>query len=240
MDQITSDYNAIRRVWDIIEIKNVMAYHEYYHAYGQHLTELEEIWVKKPENRATALCIHMYGWDEIVQQYGIDNVTSMQAELNALHKEYPDEIPNTPDNLYRGRTLIHAIVSPYIVVADDGMTAQGLWYTPGMVGGPTNPQTNVVHKNAFCMIGYEKYGCDFIKEDGEWKLWHMFVCGDRVFDDAESPIAAYTQGKTPEERTPYHNLFNYSQFPPIPNSYRTFSETRSYAHEMDVNKEADA
>lgn len=49
-----TDEERIQRVWDVIEIKNVMARHAYYHQYGLHGRELDEIWVKEPEHMATA------------------------------------------------------------------------------------------------------------------------------------------------------------------------------------------
>ena len=49
-----TDEELIQRVTDVMEIRNVMGRHAYYHAKGLHEKELKEIWVQKPENQKTA------------------------------------------------------------------------------------------------------------------------------------------------------------------------------------------
>jgi hypothetical protein len=62
-----------------------------------------------------------------------------------------------------GATLhLNALTTPVIEVAGDGETARAAWICPGMEG-----MTPV----------WVKYGCDFKKQDGEWKIWHLHVYG---------------------------------------------------------------
>ena len=46
-----TDEELIQRVTDVMEIRNVMGRHAYYHAKNMHQKELKEIWVQKPETR---------------------------------------------------------------------------------------------------------------------------------------------------------------------------------------------
>lgn len=72
----------------------------------------------------------------------------------------PDEV-QAPGILH-----MHSMLSPVIEVAGDGRTAKGVWDSFGAsVNGPDD-------------IGgwlAVKYGVDFVKEDGVWKIWHLQV-----------------------------------------------------------------
>lgn len=65
-----------------------------------------------------------------------------------------------------GQIHEHSMFTPVIEVAADGKTAQGVWdsFGPNIQSGDT--------------VGnwlWVKYGVDFVKEDGEWKIWHLQV-----------------------------------------------------------------
>lgn len=65
-----------------------------------------------------------------------------------------------------GELHIHAMFSPVIEIAGDGKTAKGVWDSFG---------PNI---NSGSEIGswlWVKYAVDFIKEDGQWKIWHLQV-----------------------------------------------------------------
>ncbi len=65
-----------------------------------------------------------------------------------------------------GQLHLHSMLTPVIEVAADGKTAQGVWdsFGPNLSNG-----TDVGNWL------WVKYGVDFIKEDGAWKIWHMQV-----------------------------------------------------------------
>jgi hypothetical protein len=63
-----------------------------------------------------------------------------------------------------GQIHNHSMMSPVIEVAADGKTAKGLWDSFG---------PNV---NGLAEVGgwsWAKYAVDFIKVDGQWKIWHF-------------------------------------------------------------------
>jgi hypothetical protein len=65
-----------------------------------------------------------------------------------------------------GQLHVHSMMSPVIVVAEDGKTAQGVWDSFG---------PNLSNGDDVGSWLWVKYGVDFIKEEGEWKIWHMQV-----------------------------------------------------------------
>ena len=133
----------------------------------------------------------------------------------------------------------HTLTTPVIQIAGDGMTAKGIWMSWGHV---TNPKPDG-WKTTWA---YEKYGIDFVKEDGEWKIWHL-----HTFVDYYSPVngswtnpatnMAANKEKSETNGPPKNPIFEYGQYyigyspstvpkmepkPPVP--YYTFSETFSY------------
>ena len=67
-----------------------------------------------------------------------------------------------------GTVFSHDLTTPLITVADDLQTARGLWWSPGAecfaeMGNAGKPIP------LWC---WAKYHNDFIKVDGQWKVWH--------------------------------------------------------------------
>lgn len=225
--RVYTDDERIRRVWDVIEIKNAMARHAYYHAYNLHEKELDEVWVQEPENQKTASFGQNWGYQvgmDAIRAYYVERcVSDHQEDLNAMISKYP-EIENKPENLGLGQMLMHQLTSPYIEIAGDGKTAQALWYSPG--------QVTVAHPDGIDALWmYERYGADFVKEDGEWKLWHLFIGTDFGFPAG----ADYTKEPIPEgpaeafapmtyEFEAYTSRYNYSLYPAIPSPYESFTD----------------
>ena len=97
---------------------------------------------------------------------------------------------------------------------------------------------------------WDRYGIDFIKEDGKWKIWHFFVGRefttpyekswvDTAIDNEDAydfAIQAFKEwpGFTEPHATPLNHFETYSPYkvpilqPRLPEPYRTFSETFSY------------
>ncbi len=124
-------------------------------------------------------------------------------------------------------------------VAEDGNTAKGLWAIRGSYnaltrGGP---------------VAYWEWGwmaCDFIFENGEWRIWHMLH-----LDDVDHPISVSWAKEfmgypdvpeflpmdtfsrpEPNVKCTLREYYSadrpFTPTPQIPRPYRTFSETFSY------------
>jgi hypothetical protein len=59
------------------------------------------------------------------------------------------------------------LTNAVIEVAGDGKTAKAVWMAPGFET-TRDPRSGEI-KAGWC---WTKYACDFINEDGQWKLWH--------------------------------------------------------------------
>jgi hypothetical protein len=72
---------------------------------------------------------------------------------------------------------MHTQETPVIEVAGDGKTAKGIWYSIGLaVRGSVDENGNTSVGTGWM---WEKYGVDFIKEDGGWKIWHLINLMDQ-------------------------------------------------------------
>ena len=144
-----------------------------------------------------------------------------------------------------GPFKVKPMACPVIEVAGDGKTAKGLWYCQGAYNdvetcGPVARWT----------WGY--FAADFVKEDGNWKLWHL-----QYLNDVDCICGQSWAG----EQVPYPDLpefapladFHYPEYtvkktfralysadrpvtlcPEIPGPYDSFAATFSYG----VEKEA--
>jgi hypothetical protein len=166
-----SDAERALAMW---EVQNVMSKHAYYHAAGMHLEELANIWVdEKGPNADTATFASpawiMHGIIGVKKFYGQGNQDNKVKELEQVSKLYP-EIKNSPENLGAGHEYaMHTNTTAIIEIAGDGKTAKGIWYSPGMGLSSRINGTNVSYGGTFF---WEKYGADFMKENGVWKIWH--------------------------------------------------------------------
>jgi len=165
----------IQRLSDMTEIQKVMSKHAFYYSSGQHRRELKECWAMNMSDVS-------FGQDEgtwvgpesINKSYG-DYFDYMRTrDLAALNKLHP-EVANTKENWGAGTSMFHSLTTPIIEVAGDGKTAKAIWYSPGYVS-----QTPGGVPDSMWM--WERYGVDFIKVDGAWKIWHL-----RIYTDFSSP-----------------------------------------------------
>jgi hypothetical protein len=103
----------------------------------------------------------------------------------------------------------HYALCPVIEVAKDGKTARGTWLAPGITCiGPQKVQAWT----------WGKYACDYIKEDGQWKIWHLhwYVTFEAPYEKgwlyqinmAEAYAGGGPDPRTPDKPTTYHKPFN--------------------------------
>jgi hypothetical protein len=236
------------RAYATIQVQNLMSKHEYYHAADMNREEVDALWVDaKGVNAATATFSSpgwvMNGIATIRGAYGDENQKRKEEALAKLSKA-DTSVKNIPANLGAGHEwVMHTSTTPVIEVAGDGKTAKGIWYSPGM-GLMTRIDSagNVKVGGTFF---WEKYGADFIKENGVWKIWHMQMAYDFTpsidnsnwtdFSKKMGPVEAGERGEMPKGFSkPKYSYPSYSPqrapkiYPPIPEPYYTFKETFSY------------
>ncbi len=100
--------------------------------------------------------------------------------------------PGTADP--EGKLILHATTTPVIEVAADGETAKGVWLMAGTESGLTDPEVaeafpdmyspgEVLGKKVWAHWVWCKYAIDFLKQDGEWKIWKF-----RCYELARAPF----------------------------------------------------
>ena len=205
----------IQRAYDVLQIKNVMARHAYLHAASRHDIEMETLWSHKKEN---------VSWG---------NMAGFQIGRDVVWDYYVrPHVGVTPEP---GCMFMHTLTTPIIEIAEDGETAQAMWYTPGYgTGGPGGgePSGNWM---------YERYAIDFVKEDGEWKIWHFFVGTDFAYEAGTEYSENGPGGPPPAEgpaprgvlRVPgiYTSKYGWSPYPHVPHPYETWTPEIGYGPE---------
>ena len=235
-----NDDQLMQRAWDIHLIKNLMGRHAYYHAYNLHEKELDELWVQEPRHQKTASFGQNWGYqlgmEQIRRNYVECNKTFQQQDLQVLRRRHP-EVAEKSENYGAGTMLMHGLTTPYIEVAADGKTAQGMWYSPGQItqqdeNGPSGTYI------------FERYGVDFLREADGWKIWHLFIGTDFILpagnDMAEQPVdePAFAAAEEFELAFPmeaYTARYNYAPYPAIPTPYETFADVISNGPEGNPN-----
>ena len=207
----------IRRAYDMIQIKNVMARHAFYHAASRHDIEMETLWAHNAPNISWG---NGGGF-----QIGRDVVWSFYVKPHIGKTSAPGEL------------FMHTLTTPLIEIAGDGQTAQAMWYTPGFTTGKGFDAPEDAPLKGEWM--YERYAIDFIKEDGEWKIWHFFVGTDFSFEagteyfEREMPPMGERKPERGVLRIPnlYTSKYGWSAYPHFPQPYETWTPEISYGPE---------
>lgn len=228
-----TDDELISRVWDKEQIKNIVGRRAFYYANGQRERELSELWVQKAANRKTACFGRNWGYyigmDDIKRYYVHEDTKNRYVLLDKLGIDADNK------NLGFGWTAFHTATTPMIYIAGDGKTAKGLWYCPGMETTPAGDG------DADALWVFATMGIDFIKEDGEWRMWHLVIANDYVcragecyqdgaIDEIDPTMADF--GAPTLARIVHDPRYNWGDdFPFMPKPYQTFTSEISYGPE---------
>ena len=117
-------------------------------------------------------CLVGYDRCEIEWRTGIYEGTDM--ELDGMRQLYPDLADYGE---YFG-LAVHNLCSSVIEVAEDGQSAKSSFYTPGLIGRPSTPDGKLM-----MFIMWERYGQDWVFEDGDWKTGEWRLLHNRVAED---------------------------------------------------------
>lgn len=237
---LSADATAAR---DRGRIENLFSTYMYRHnAYRDQ--EIVQLWVKK-------------GTPGVRAQYSNNGVYTDWDNIMAYHAQRPAPA---------GKLLVHYTTTPIIEVAADGKTAKGMWIMSGLESGLTDLEAAksapdfmfekelVDGKKVWMHNVWVKYGVDFIKQDGEWKIWH-FHCfeiargphgsgwipfasksqnnpfsDDLMYfgEDGKPVMMPKPDGRVTVRNNPYRTdaAQSLDARPPVP--YRTMSETFEY------------
>ena len=221
-EQVAKLLKEIDRLHAVNEIQNVMAQYEYWH--------YPELFPRKTELFALSM-------PDVSMDLSNGGIFTGKSALEFLWNELLGKAGKEP-----GAMFIHPLTTPNIQVAADGQTAKGIWISPGLetyyYGHEHTCPDGHVEGNApmrayWC---WGRYACDFIKEDGAWKIWHMkwirdFRCDyyQSWVDDrtSASTVANYPQFGRPDIKEcryhePYDPKVRRKAIPAIPEPYDSF------------------
>ena len=234
--RVYSDDERVIRIWDIETVKDLMSRRQVMQMNNERREELETLWVTEPKYTATASLGSNWGYyvgmDEISRHYVAEYTDTLQKALDEKCAANA-AIENIRDNFGYGDLIAHHVSTPCVVLADDGKTAKGVWYSLGVecTGNPDGSCKAMWYPERVC--------ADFVKEDsGEWKIWHMIM-----FTDIACPLgqnwgtAKMYEHEGPEAPAPTEAGELYKSFgedyvfeikPEMPEPYDTFANTFSY------------
>jgi hypothetical protein len=236
-------HDRIRNAAASQEVENVKALHAYYHGRADATSEWGKIWSRSEDTSWAHAFGRMRGNDQVwhgsVSHY---DAMAMENWLE-MWKKYPEVGGKDPRPLMEAS--VHTLVTDVIEVAEDGKTARGCFITPGVIHSRLTPEGK-----RYCHVLWERYGSDFICEDGQWKYLHEHVCPDimghmdfsnwaadeyaritaPVVEDAMPP----TLGENPPvaDPGPMHAPYSVLEHPrttvPWPEPYKTMDDDNSY------------
>lgn len=190
------------RIEAIGAIENLMSLHAYYHAADQNREELLNCWSKTRGDEIiwSQNFGRWQGMHKLMPMYAGDNKYTdaewLKSKIVKAHPEMEEALKDI-DGRALAEMPVHTLASPIIEVSADGMSAKGVWYTPGFA-----LRHDYVNGTANVTWMWEKYGGDFIYEDGEWRFLRLLigmdmVCGadDGCWTEPKKPM-----GPPPEEK----------------------------------------
>ena len=223
-----------RVVEDVRMIERIMGRYTFLNCYKKHRDFFDMYWCKETENPTITFNDRKYiGYEAVKNYFVVYNEAQTKWANEIMRNKYPEELDNKPDAEIWGvgSNTVLTFTTPLIQVAFDEKSAKGLWLVLG--------ETTEVYGDgpkAGWLLG--RCGMDFVKEAGQWRIWHM-----TFFTDFETPVGKNwgTDIMYPHEGIPipaptesgtYYQ--NYSKdyvsrlIPAIPKPYDTFANTFSY------------
>lgn len=220
---------------DYRDIYNTISAQMYYLQVQQHRELVEHCWSDRDD-----VSFGPAKGQEAVLDFLIRQSDARKREnLELAHKYHGVEM--TEDNLGVGDLESRLAANPYIVIAADRKTAQGVWFSPAVKAeiGEDGELHGVYMQ--------ERISVDFIRENDQWRIWHYNVYPDfttalpdetfddsryegRTFDEEGAPNEDHTN-KMPEgskvdgnRPMPYCAESIPVWKPPLPEEYSTWTE----------------
>ncbi|MBL8549003.1 MAG: nuclear transport factor 2 family protein [Hyphomonadaceae bacterium] len=229
-------------------VENVWSRYQYLHTAFRDAEIITDLWVKP-------------GTPSISAQYTNTGVYNTWDSVMAYHRNRPSPV---------GKLLVHFTTSPLIEVAEDGETAKGVWIIAGVESGMSEPEVAarapanffepglVEGKKVWAHWVQCRYALDFLKQDGEWRIWHFRCVEISRAPFSKNWIAFASEMQANQRTSQFHNDLAYfgddgrpvfmppvdgppksiahsyrtdrafAIEPPLPRPYRTFSETFDY------------
>lgn len=178
---------------------------------------------------------------EAVSAYFSAVCAATAKKSKCLQKIFPEQLGKLSDEeLYGvGPFKAEPLTSFYMQEAEDMQTAKAIWMVEGSI-------TDITEKGPITNWSWGYYAADFIKEDGQMKLWHVLRVEDvhcpngvdwGMAKNDYPELPEFAELKEIQIPAPNHPAKVYETFsasrgpakpPRLPEPYTTFAETFSY------------
>ena len=197
---MNKDLTLEQRVWNCaatLEAEFLHSTHSFLHARAMGLEEYSQLWSQSDDVSWAHGFGRMRGfesvWNGSVMLYDIMATQRLQQNYEVM-----PEIAGF-DMRPLMELSLHALATDIVEAADDGKSARAFFLTPGLI-------SSAVTNNGKRRISglWERYGADFVYEDGCWLYLHEHVCPDMMIPcDNENPGASnYQRLKNPGDMPP--------------------------------------
>ena len=247
IEKLEEEVRIARKGEDYRQIMNAIAGHCLcYNAHEQQY-EIDHYWTKAKEDA----WYNGNSTPEGVETYYVNNTRRLRAkQAEIANRVYGKNFTESDKVGYR---VMNMLTTPYIEIAGDGQTAQGVWFTFNIMShldenGVPSPTINT-----------GKMCAEFCKEDGQWKLWRFRAApggfdldialkntglNPGEFENERAKMSFGTNYPTPEEEKLLHKRalkLNYDfessmmpycpwlplqSDPPMPEPYETYAEAQ--------------
>jgi hypothetical protein len=187
----------IRKAEDYRQIMNLMSAHVHCCLNQDFAQELAQYWSKR-DDIIYANGDLAYVGQAAVRRYYVEHHLELAKEARQLLQAQGKPVPE--GEKIPGYKNMNLIGTPYVEIAEDGQTAQGIWMAHsfnGQLDENGDLQTQGV---------LSRYAADFIREDGQWKIWHRRNYADVVF--AEDPAVMMGPPPTKDGKPPKPMVVN--------------------------------
>lgn len=167
-------------VEDTTAVANLMGRFTFLNCYKLHERQFKDWSSNEP---TLTLNNGKYVGYEAVKGFMVDYNNEQTKWANEVMRQlHPEELGGKSDEEIWavGSNTVLNFTTPLIEVAFDGQTAKGMWYVYGAT-------TEVYSKGPKAAWNFGRCAVDFIKEDGQWKIWHY-----NVYPDFTAPLPDYT------------------------------------------------
>lgn len=148
------------------------AWHAILHASGHTTEEIETFWAKYRDDLYWGYNMTgNYGRDEVMTNWANGLEGGGRRLFEVFNEMYPET--KNMDPLPLSEYSLHAIGTPIVEVGTDLNTARALYYSTGMLYRRISSNGKQM---AVWML--ERYGEDYVREDGFWKIVHECVLND--------------------------------------------------------------
>jgi hypothetical protein len=165
------------------------AKHAYLHAKAHEKEEYSEIWTRSEDASWAHSFGRWRGWKNVWWGH-VANYNLIYLDVYRQIYDLLPEVSWLTDFRSLGELAMHSLSTDIIEVAGDGKTARASFLTPGVISSALHPD---MKWKGFVL--WERYGADFVFEDGEWKYLHEQVCPDLAghFDASNAGMDSYKQ-----------------------------------------------